>query len=242
MKKKLTLFLILVPAFIIFCQNNNIIKADSSPNIYKITDTNRNSIANINTSEKINIYAKDFKTKDKTNTLKKVMTGKQYHIKINGVNKIYQAVYRRRKLLGYVWHGFLNIDSDRTFSYQASKNFRKLINTYRNENGINKLKASHKLNHEANIIAKNIDKGFLPKNTNNQIVYYTNYQETYMPTSFSYLAFKKLVYFDQNENNQSYNTLKNIDNTHIGVSAIKSPLHLGNHNELNNYYLLVLLK
>lgn len=241
MKKKLTLFLILVPAFIVFFQNN-IIKADSNPKVYKITETNQNSIANINTSETINVYAKDFKTNEKTDTLKKVMTGKQYHVTINGVNKIYQAIYQKRKFLGYVWHGFLNINSDRTFSYQASKNFRKLINTYRSENGINKLKVSHKLNHKANILAKNIDKNFLPKNTNNQIVYYTKYNETYMPTSFSYLAFKKLIYFDDNENNQSFNSLKSANNEHIGVSAIRSPLHLGNHNMLNNYYLIILIQ
>ncbi|TPR13143.1 hypothetical protein [Apilactobacillus timberlakei] len=241
MKKKLLVLLVL-PILIMFFQKNNIAKADSNPKIYKITKTNSNSIANINTANAINVYTKDFKGKNKTNALKKVMTGKQYHVTINGTKKIYQAIYKKRKLLGYVWHNFLNIDYNRTFSYQASKNFRKLINTYRNENGINKLKVSHKLNHEANLIAKNVDKNFLPKNTNNQMVYYTKYHETYMPTSFSYLAFKKFIYFDQNENNQSYNALKNINNKYIGLSAIKSPLHLGNHNEMNNYYLVVLIK
>ncbi|WP_105956714.1 hypothetical protein [Apilactobacillus quenuiae] len=242
MKKKLLLLLVVLPTLIVFFQNTNTAKANSNPNIYKITKTNSGSIANINNPNKIDIYNKDFNGKNRISLLKKVVTGKQYHVTVNGVNKIYQAIYQKRKLLGYVWHGFLNIDYNLTFSYQASKNFRKLVNTYRDANQIDKLKVSHKLSHEANLIAKNIDKNFLPKNTNNQMVYYTKYHETYMPTSFSYLAFKKFVYFDQNENNQSYNALKNINNKYIGVSAIKSPLHLGNHNEMNNYYLVVLIK
>lgn len=240
--KKLLIFVISITALTMFIQNNNKINADSNPKVYKITETNKNYIANMNSFNKINVYNKNFTEKNKISPLNKIITGKQYHVTINGVNKIYQAIYQNKKLLGYVWHGFLKIEANQTFSYQASKNFRKLINIYRNANGIDKLKVSHKLNHQANEIAKTVDQNFLPKNTSNQMIYYVNYNETYMPTSFSYLAFKKLIYFDQNENNQSYNALTSINKQYIGVSAIRSSMHLANHNDLNNYYLIILLK
>ncbi|UQS84880.1 CAP domain-containing protein [Apilactobacillus apisilvae] len=246
MKKIITALMLLSTFAMVSIISNCDVHASTNPiKINKITNENKNSIATIYADNNENVYTKDFKKVLQPANIynyQKVLTGKTFHVKINGKYKIYQAIYQHKRFIGCIWHNAINIDKNKTFSFRASTTFRKLINVYRKNKGLAKIKFSHHLTYQANQIAQNVDNNFLPKNNNNQIIYYANNKETYMPSSFSYLAFKDLVYFDQNNGWQNRDMLSSNVQTHMGISAVKSPLHIGNHNDLNNYYLVILVK
>lgn len=219
--------------------NANVKKVDS-PSIYRVTEETSDSIGIVVANHNENIYRdltfKDVKQKAKSLSNQVITVGTSYHVNINGTQKIYQAIYQNHQLVGYLWHGAIQINQKASFSHQVAINTVKNINTYRRDNGLSPIRFDFSLEDDAKNKLNIIEQYILPQNNTN--ISYWLYQDDadYQGTSLSWIMFSQF----SKQSNTSFNNLITSNNiSSIGIAAKKSPIYQGNANNLNNYYVVI---
>lgn len=242
-------FLILLTLFSILAVSTNGYEAfakakNTRPYIYRVSDENNHGVGVISprgyeclyTDLTFNKYSKRLsKLRDQT-----VTVGTSYHVQKykNGkkFQAIYEAIYQNHQLIGYAWHGAIQLNKTASFNHQMAINTISVINNARSHNGLAPLQLDFDLEKDANQKIATIESHPVPANTINTAYWQFSSEDNFRGTSLSWILYSDI----SNSNDVNYTKLITDNNiTRIAVSAKNTTILKGKTNRSNNYYVVI---
>lgn len=217
---------------------------NTKPYIYSVSDENNHGVGVINSKHYEYLYTDLTFTKHakRLYTLQDqpVTVGTSYHVQKykNGkkFQAIYQAIYQNHQLIGYAWHGAIQLNKTASFNHQMAINTISVINIARNYNGLAPLQLDFDLEKDANQKITSIENSPIPANTNSVTYWQFSDENNYRGTSLSWILYSDI----SDSSDANYTKLLTDGNiTKIGVSAKNTTILNGKTNKSNNYYVVI---
>lgn len=217
---------------------------NTKPYIYSVSDENNHGVGVINAKKYEYLYTNLTFTKHAKRLYKlqdqPVTVGNSYHVQKykNGkkIQAIYQALYQNHQLIGYSWHGAIQLNKTASFNHQMVVNTIGVINNARNYNGLASLQLDFDLENDANSKINSIENSPVPANSDSVSYWQLSDENNYQGTSLSWILYSDL----SNSSDSNYTKLLTDGNiSKIGVSAKNTSILNGQTNQSNNYYVVI---
>lgn len=217
---------------------------NTKPYIYSVTDENNHGVGVINSKHYEYLYTDLTFTKHAKRLYKlqdqPVTVGTSYHVQKYKHGKkfqaIYQALYQNHQLIGYAWHGAIQLNKTASFNHQMAVNTIGVINNARSYNGLAPLQLDSDLEKDANNKITSIENNPVPANSDSVAYWQFSDEDNYRGTSLSWLLYSDI----SDSADQNYTKLLTDGNiTKIGVSAKNTTILNGKTNQSNNYYVVI---
>lgn len=244
--KKFFILLTLVSTFAVSTNGYQTLakSKNTKPYIYRVSDENNHGVGIINSKHYEYLYNDLTFTKYTKRLYKlqdqRVTVGTSYHVQKykNGkkFQAIYQAIYQNHQLIGYAWHGAIQLNKTASFNHQMAINTINVINIARDYNGLAPLQQDFDLEMDANQKITSIENIPVPDSTANVTYWQFSSEDSYRGTSLSWILYSEIS--DSSDSN--YTKLLTDGNiTKIGVSAKNTTILNGKTNKSNNYYVVI---
>ncbi|CAI2657288.1 hypothetical protein AKUH3B101J_13650 [Apilactobacillus kunkeei] len=244
--KKFLILLTLITTFMVSANGYEAFaKAkNTKPYIYSVSDENNHGVGVINSKHYEYLYTDLTFTKHAKRLYKlqdqPVTVGTSYHVQKYTHGKkfqaIYQALYQNHQLIGYAWHGAIQLNKTASFNHQMAVNTIGVINIARRYNGLAPLQLDFVLEKDADNKITSIENSPVPSNSDDVSYWQFSDENNYRGTSLSWILYSDI----SNSSDQTYTKLlTNGDITKIGVSAKNTTIFNGQTNQSNNYYVVI---
>lgn len=217
---------------------------NTKPYIYSVSDENNHGVGVINSKHYEYLYTDLTFTKRAKRLYQlqdqPVTVGTSYHVQKykNGkkIQAIYQALYQNHQLIGYAWHGAIQLNKTASFNHQMAVNTIGVINTARSYNGLAPLQLDYDLEKDANDKITSIETSPVPANSDSVSYWQFSDENNYRGTSLSWILYSNI----SNSSDANYTKLLTDGNiTKIGVAAKNTSILNGQTNQSNNYYVVI---
>ncbi|CAI2654717.1 hypothetical protein AKUG0406_13730 [Apilactobacillus kunkeei] len=217
---------------------------NTKPYIYSVSDENNHGVGVINSKHYEYLYTDLTFTKHAKRLYKlqdqPVTVGTSYHVQKYKHGKkfqaIYQALYQNHQLIGYAWHGAIQLNKTASFNHQMAVNTIGVINIARSYNGLAPLQLDFDLEKDANNKITSIENSPVPANSDSVSYWQFSDENNYRGTSLSWILYSDI----SNSSDANYTKLLTDGNiSKIGVSAKNTTILNGQTNQSNNYYVVI---